>query len=85
MNKESYIFISDNGCGVLDDLLKEDKNSVKAIFLENISTKKSGENSGYGCYIAHEIATQRCGWKLDVENLKDGGAQFKITISHSNK
>jgi hypothetical protein len=81
-NKESKIYISDNGCGIIEDLLRKDENGVKAIFLENVSTKINSENSGYGCYIAYEIATQRCGWNLDVKNMQNSGAQFIITIPH---
>jgi hypothetical protein len=77
---ESKIMISDNGSGILPELLETNENGVKRIFLESISTKKSGQNSGYGCYIAHEIATERCGWKLDVENLAAGGCRFTIVV-----
>jgi len=72
------VFIGDNGTGFRPDLLREE-NGVKRIFHENISTKAMPQQSGYGCYIAYEIATQRCGWELDAENLEKG-CQFVITI-----
>ncbi len=80
-SKESEIRIADNGVGISEQLLVEKKNGIKRIFLENVTTKQENQNSsGYGCYIAHEIATQRCGWKLDVQNLVSGGCEFVITI-----
>ncbi|GBD93248.1 sensory histidine kinase AtoS [bacterium BMS3Abin05] len=80
--KESKIFISDDGQGIRPDLLEENEEGIKRIFLENISTKDSGDNSGYGCYIAYEISRQRCGWSLDAENLPEKGCQFIVSIPH---
>lgn len=81
LSSTTYLFISDNGVGVADELLQPGENGVKKIFLENESTKKiEGTNSGYGCYIAHQMAVGRCGWDLDVENLKEGGCMFTIKI-----
>jgi hypothetical protein len=77
------IIIADNGIGIRPDLLEMTEQGVKRLFLENISTKNSSQPSGYGCYIAHEIATQRCGWGLDVENLSQGGCRFIITVPES--
>lgn len=79
-SSQSEIIISDNGVGIQPDLLQPDERGIKWIFLENISTKIENQRSGYGCYIAHEIATQRCGWQLDVENLEGNGCRFFITI-----
>lgn len=77
----STITISDNGKGI-DARLLDEENGVKRIFLENTSTKKvENKNSGYGCYLAYEIATKRCGWRLNVKNNDDGGCSFIITIS----
>ena len=73
--------ISDNGVGIKPELLEISDQGIKKIFLENISTKESNySSSGYGCYIAYEIASQRCGWDLDVYNLQSGGCEFRITI-----
>jgi len=79
------IIIADNGRGILPDLLKKDERGIKKIFLENVSTKVENQRSGYGCYIAYEIATQRCGWQMDVENLEANGCRFKITIPFENR
>ena len=76
----SKIVIKDNGTGIPEDLLKRDEKGIKKIFLEHTTTKTSMNNSGYGCYIAYEISTQRCNWKMDAENLSDGGCQFIVNI-----
>ena len=79
-NNTSIITIRDNGIGLDENLLSRNENGIKKIFLENISTKVSeNQNRGYGCYIAHQIATQRCGWKLDMNNIDDNGCEVKIT------
>lgn len=79
----SIVSIADNGLGVAAELLEKDEQGMKRIFLESVSSKTlSNQHSGYGCYIAHEIATQRCGWKCDVDNLPTGGCQFTFIIPH---
>lgn len=80
--RRSRITVQDNGKGIEPWLLEVGNEGVKKIFLEHSSTKKVSpqQRSGYGCYIAYEIATQRCGWNLDVENLAEGGCRFTITI-----
>ena len=80
--KESKIFIADNGNGISAELLSADGDGIKRIFQENISTKVDDQNSGYGCYLAFEIA-KRCGWYLEVENLPAGGCQFTISIPNA--
>lgn len=70
--------IIDNGNGIRSDLLEENDQGVKRIFLENISTKSGNQNSGYGCFLAYEIC-RRCGWQLDAENFSTGGC-FTILI-----
>ncbi|MBC8179790.1 HAMP domain-containing histidine kinase, partial [candidate division KSB1 bacterium] len=82
--KKSEIKIADNDGGISQELLDEDENGIQKIFLENITTKQESQKpSGYGCYIAFEIATQRCGWMLDVRNLEGDGCEFTITIPHN--
>jgi light-regulated signal transduction histidine kinase (bacteriophytochrome) len=73
------IVIADNGKGIEPALFEETESGVKKIFLENISTKNT-TNSGYGCYLAYDIAQRRCGWQMDVENLESGGCRFVITV-----
>jgi len=79
-NRTISLFIADNGAGILPALLQTNAGGIKRIFLENTSTKENSQNTGYGCYIAHEIAVQRCGWKLDVVNLAPRGCRFSIDI-----
>jgi hypothetical protein len=80
-NNISYISIIDNGPGIKEELMQKNENGIKKIFLENESTKKiEGASSGYGCFIAHQMAVERCGWQLDAENLKETGCKFTITI-----
>ena len=81
-DNHSKVTISDSGKGIDPELLKKNKDGIKKIFLENVTTKRHNRKSGYGCYIAYEIATERCGWSLDAENLPDQGCQFTITIPH---
>ncbi|MBC7186412.1 MAG: histidine kinase [Calditrichaeota bacterium] len=80
--QRTLLTIADNGPGVRQDLLETDERGVRRLFLENVTTKSNQGNSGYGCYIAHELCTQRCGWAIDVENLPEGGCQFTIVIPH---
>lgn len=74
------IKISDNGSGIPQQFLINNEYGIKKIFLENITTKDEETNSGYGCYLAYEIAKKRCKWDLDVNNLDNSGCQFIITI-----
>lgn len=80
-SKKGLISVSDNGVGIKEDLLKPSENGIKRIFMENISTKTSHPNSGYGCYLAYEI-TRRSNWAIDAQNLPDGGCVFSITITY---
>ncbi len=77
----STVTIADNGGGIKEELLQPGPKGVKRIFLDQESTKKeSGTHSGYGCYIAYQMAVGKCGWGLDVENQPRGGCMFTITI-----
>lgn len=77
----SYLTIEDNGRGIDKSLLEINEDGVKKIFFENTTTKTKGiNNSGYGCYIAYEMA-KRCGWEIDAENFEKG-CRFTITIKH---
>lgn len=79
--KYSYVEIIDNGKGFASNLLVPDENGVKEIFKEHITTKKiEPHSSGYGCYIAYEMAIKRCRWEVDAVNNPDGGAKFIIKI-----
>lgn len=79
----TIITIEDNGKGFAEDLLKDDSEGFKKIFSEYVSTKDyKDQNSGYGCYIAYQIAVKRCGWKLDAINKESNGAMFVIQIQN---
>jgi len=77
--KISKIFIEDNGRGISDKYLKINDKGIKKVFEEHISSKDRMDNSGYGCFLAWEIANKRLGWQLDAEN-HGNGARFIITI-----
>jgi hypothetical protein len=80
--RKSFIMISDNGKGISEELLEVDKDGIKKLFRENITTKQINvPNAGYGCYIAYEIS-QRCDWDVDVENLPDSGCRFTLIIKN---
>lgn len=81
--KQTFIKVADNGVGIREELLEKNEKGIQKIFLENESTKTfEGANSGYGCYIAYQMAVGRCGWKMNAENLPGGGCQFTITFSN---
>ena len=72
-SNETFIIIEDDGKGILPRLLETNDDGIQKLFLENITTKNVVEkSSGYGCYIAHQLSTKRCGWKLTAENLEKG-------------
>ncbi len=78
--KEIKIIIEDDGNGISEELLEKDDTGIQKLFLENVTTKNTTErNSGYGCYIVHQIATKRCGWQIRAENHTNG-CRFIITI-----
>lgn len=80
--KMSYIVIEDNGVGITPDLLDTDQRGTPRLFLEEETTKRSvGSHSGYGCYIAYQLAVGKCGWSLKAENLPEGGCRFTIGIT----
>ncbi|MFZ4620800.1 MAG: ATP-binding protein [Bacteroidota bacterium] len=77
------IEIIDNGQGIRKELLETDGRGIKKIFLEkNTTQKQPSSHSGYGCYIAYQMAVGKCGWGLDAENLDPAGCVFTITIKH---
>lgn len=79
---QTQIIIEDDGKGILPSLLEINDAGFQKIFMENITTKNVVERSaGYGCYIAHQLATKRCGWILTAENL-DKGCRFKIKMKN---
>jgi signal transduction histidine kinase len=80
----SEIAIMDNGEGISPELLDRNEEGIKNIFLEHTSTSVNTKNSGYGCYIAYELSTKRCGWTLDAVNLASGGCALIVKIPINN-
>jgi hypothetical protein len=81
--RRATIVVEDNGRGVRNDLLQADERKVQRLFLEHVSAATPGakEHSGYGCFIAHEIATQRLGWSLTAENIPGSGARITFVLT----
>ncbi len=79
--KRGLINITDNGKGIKNELLEE-QDGIKKIFLEHTSSREeNNKNFGYGCFIAFNMA-KRCGWRIDAENLDEGGCRFSVIIQH---
>ncbi len=79
----SYICISDNGKGVVPELLEPGSKGVQRLFVEDETAKKKQEaHSGYGCYIAYQLAVGKCGWRLSAENLQESGCRFTLAIGN---
>ncbi|MGE5314421.1 MAG: sensor histidine kinase [Acidobacteriota bacterium] len=75
------IFIEDDGEGIRPELLEPGYRGIKKIFLEkDMSQYPHGTHSGYGCYIAYQMAAGKCGWTMDAGNCPGGGCSFRITI-----
>jgi signal transduction histidine kinase len=79
----TVIRIRDNGQGIPADLLESDGRGVKRVFLEKETDGgANASHSGYGCYIAYQLAVGKCGWRMDAENLPEGGCCFSIALDH---
>ena len=82
-DNSSTVSIIDNGKGISENLLIKNNEGIENIFLENVSTKTQvSTGSGYGCYIAYQIA-KRCGWQLGVSNNSGSGSTFTIFIKNA--
>lgn len=80
-NKKILFHISDDGKGIMPELLERNSGGVQNIFLENISTKNfTNGQYGFGCYIAHTLAVKYCGWSMNVQNISPKGCMFAIEI-----
>ncbi|HLP15734.1 MAG TPA: ATP-binding protein [Bacteroidota bacterium] len=83
VRQTTYVHLQDNGQGIKAGLLEPGYRGIKKIFLEkDLTQQQRGSHSGYGCYIAYQMAAGKCGWDLDAENLADGGCRFTITIKN---
>jgi len=82
-SRTTRVYIRDDGMGIKKPLLEQGARGIKNIFLEKDTTQQQpGSHSGYGCYIAYQMAAGKCGWNLDAENLEQGGCLFTITIKN---
>jgi light-regulated signal transduction histidine kinase (bacteriophytochrome) len=78
--------ISDDGVGIPAELLQPDPRGFKLIFgEEKPGTRKAGVHSGYGCYIAYQMAVGKCDWTMDADNLEGGGACITMTIPNGDR
>jgi len=80
-DKKIYLSVTDNGKGIREDLLHNNPDGIQVIFLENSTTCPNTEvNRGYGCYIAYELAKNKCGWDIKAYNLTSEGCAFELSI-----
>jgi len=81
-NKKIYLSISDDGKGMIPELLEKNSEGIQNLFLENVSTKNYTDGqSGFGCYIAHTLAVKYCGWSMSVKNLSPSGCLYLVEIN----
>ncbi len=65
--------VADNGTGISD--------AVKAkIFEPFFTTKPSGEGTGLGLSLAHDIVTQVHGGRMELESVEGEGTVFRVVI-----
>jgi signal transduction histidine kinase len=72
------ITIRDSGPGIPEDILKK-------VFEPFFTTKPTGDGTGLGLSLSHEIVTKGHGGSLVVENAAQGGARFVISLPRSPK
>jgi len=72
-NDSVEIHISDNGPGIPEDIREK-------IFEPFFTTKETGEGTGLGLSLSHDIVTKGHGGTLVVRSSDEGGAAFEITL-----
>jgi len=70
------IIVADNGHGIPDE-------NREKIFEPFFTTKGSGEGTGLGLSLSHDIVTKGHGGTMVVRDAKGGGAEFVITLPAS--
>lgn len=68
--KQTFLTITDNGCGIEDENLNN-------IFNAFFTTKEIGKGTGLGLYIVKDIVL-RMGWNIEVYSKLNNGTTFKI-------
>lgn len=71
------IRVSDNGCGM-------DKETVEKIFDPFFTTGASGDGTGLGLYICHNIV-ENLGGRIEVESRPGEGAVFRIVLPDKDR
>ena len=67
------ITISDNGCGIPDDVLSK-------LFHDTITTKPIGKGTGLGMLITHDIIVKGHNGKIDIDTKVNEGTTFRFRI-----
>ena len=67
------ITISDNGCGIPDDVLGK-------LFHDTITTKPIGKGTGLGMLITHDIIVKGHNGKIDIDTKVNEGTTFRFRI-----
>ncbi len=67
------ISIRDNGFGISEE-------NILCVFDPFFTTKPVGKGTGLGLYISYGLATEQCNGSLLVENHRDGGAVFTLSL-----
>ncbi len=75
LENEIEIKISDNGMGISADI-------IDRIFQPFFTTKPTGQGTGLGLSLAHDIITKGHGGDLDVESVPGHGATFMIKLPY---
>ncbi len=73
VNGHVEIRVSDNGCGIPDELREK-------IFEPFFTTKPTGSGTGLGLSLSYDIITQAHGGTLTMESTSGEGATFIITL-----
>ncbi len=67
------IHICDNGPGIPEDIREK-------IFEPFFTTKETGEGTGLGLSLSHDIVTKGHGGTMKVQSSENGGAEFRVTL-----
>jgi GAF domain-containing protein len=77
LGREVEIRIRDNGTGILPEIKEK-------IFLPFFTTKPTGEGTGLGLSMTHDIIVKQHGGRIDVETAPGAFTEFIITLPREN-